>query len=172
MKIEIARVKTPVGTLRLAAREADLVALSFEESWDEGLAWLERRFGEVEAKASKDPAGAVTAIQAWLDGEVAALDRVSVDTGGTEFQARCWRELRRIEPGHPITYADLARRVGEPKAMRAVGNANGKNPIAIVVPCHRVIATGGGLGGYGGGLKRKRWLLAHESDHSTFRLRA
>lgn len=170
MKIETARVKTPIGTLRLAAKDGALVALAFD--WDDATAWLERRFGEFETKDVKDPAGAVKALERWLDGNLAALDRVDVDAGGTEFQARVWRELRRIEAGNPISYAELAQRVGEPKATRAVGNANGKNPIAIVIPCHRVIATGGALGGYGSGLPRKRWLLKHEAQRAEFRLRA
>jgi len=172
MKIETSRVKTPVGTLKLAARDGALVALAFEDSWDESLAGLEKRFGELATKDVKDPAGAVKALAAWLDGDLRALDRIEVDPGGTEFQARVWKELRRIAPGEPITYADLARRIGEPKATRAVGAANGRNPIAIVIPCHRVIASGGALGGYAGGLSRKRWLLAHEAQRSEFRLRA
>lgn len=172
MKLETARFKTPVGTVRLAAHGHALVALAFEDSWDESLAALAKRFGGIEAKSAKDPAGAVTALAAWLDGDVEALARVEVDPGGTEFQARVWSELRKIEVGQPITYAELALRVGAPAATRAVGNANGKNPIAIVIPCHRVVASGGGLGGYAGGLKRKRWLLSHEAERATFRLRA
>lgn len=83
---------------------------------------------------------------------------------GTEFQTSVWRELNRIPFGTTISYADLARRIGQPKACRAVGAANGRNPIAIIVPCHRVIGTDGTLTGYGGGLDRKRWLLDHERE--------
>jgi methylated-DNA-[protein]-cysteine S-methyltransferase len=82
---------------------------------------------------------------------------------GTSFQHRVWHELCKIPFGGTISYIELARRVGNPRASRAVGGANGKNPIAVIVPCHRVIAADGGLGGYGGGLDRKRWLLEHEA---------
>jgi methylated-DNA-[protein]-cysteine S-methyltransferase len=82
---------------------------------------------------------------------------------GTPFQRRVWEELLRIPLGATCSYAELARRIGRPGASRAVGAANGRNPIAIVVPCHRVIAADGTLGGYGGGLGRKEWLLEHEA---------
>ncbi len=84
-------------------------------------------------------------------------------TGGTEFQRRVWRALREVPHGRTISYGELARRVGQPAAVRAVGLANGRNPLSIVVPCHRVVGAGGALTGYGGGLERKRWLLAHEA---------
>ena len=83
---------------------------------------------------------------------------------GTPFQRRVWDELRRIPFGETISYAELARRVGQPGAARAVGSANGRNPIGLIIPCHRVIAADGGLGGYGAGLDRKRWLLRHEAE--------
>ncbi|MFQ5576494.1 MAG: methylated-DNA--[protein]-cysteine S-methyltransferase [Anaerolineae bacterium] len=82
---------------------------------------------------------------------------------GTPFQQRVWRALADIPFGQTVTYAELARRVGNPRGFRAVGNANGKNPVSIVIPCHRVVGSDGGLTGYGGGLWRKQWLLAHES---------
>jgi methylated-DNA-[protein]-cysteine S-methyltransferase len=86
---------------------------------------------------------------------------------GTPFQQQVWRTLCDIPYGETISYAELARRVGSPQGFRAVGHANGSNPIAIIAPCHRVIASDGSLGGYGGGLDRKRWLLAHESETAT-----
>lgn len=87
-------------------------------------------------------------------------------TEGTEFQERVWRELEKIPYGATVTYGELARLLGQPGASRAVGTANGRNPIPIVIPCHRVVASGGGLGGYGGGLPLKRRLLELESRHS------
>ena len=84
---------------------------------------------------------------------------------GTEFQQRVWRALRDIPYGETISYAELARRIGRPLAVRAVGAANGRNPISIIVPCHRVIGSDGSLTGFGGGIERKRWLLAHEASH-------
>jgi len=84
--------------------------------------------------------------------------------GGTAFQRDVWKHLREIRAGTPISYGELARRVGRPQAQRAVGMANAANPVALIVPCHRVIRTGGALGGYGFGLGYKRWLLDHESN--------
>ena len=83
---------------------------------------------------------------------------------GTPFQRRVWDELRRIPFGKTISYAELARRIGQPGAARAVGSANGSNPIGLIIPCHRVIAANGSIGGYGGGLDRKHWLLRHEAE--------
>jgi len=104
----------------------------------------------------------VRRLAAYFDGDLGALAELPVLTDGTPFQRRVWDELRRIPVGQTISYAELARRIGKPKAMRAVGAANGKNPVAIVVPCHRVVAANGTLWGYGGGLPRKAWLLKHE----------
>jgi methylated-DNA-[protein]-cysteine S-methyltransferase len=93
---------------------------------------------------------------------MAALDAIEVDTGGTPFQQRVWQELRRIPAGSTRSYSEVARAIGRPSAVRAVAAANGANPVSIVIPCHRVIGADGSLTGYGGGLHRKRWLLAHE----------
>jgi methylated-DNA-[protein]-cysteine S-methyltransferase len=101
-------------------------------------------------------------VRAYLGGDLRALDDVAVNAGGTPFQARVWNELRRIPAGTTITYGELARRLGQPSANRAVGHANSLNPVAIVVPCHRVIGADATLTGYAGGLDRKRWLLQHE----------
>jgi O-6-methylguanine DNA methyltransferase len=95
-------------------------------------------------------------------GDARALDALPKAEGGTDFQRRVWAALRRIPAGTAWSYGDLARQVGRPAAVRAVGQANGANPVALVQPCHRVIASGGGLGGYAGGLERKAWLLRHE----------
>ncbi len=101
-------------------------------------------------------------LRAYFAGEL--LDfTVALALEGTRFQRRVWDELRRIPFGDAVSYAEVARRVGRPTGARAVGSANGRNPVAIIVPCHRVIAADGTLGGYGGGLGRKRWLLDHEA---------
>jgi methylated-DNA-[protein]-cysteine S-methyltransferase len=88
---------------------------------------------------------------------------IAVDTGGTAFQQRVWKELRKIPAGRTVSYGCIAAAIGAPSAVRAVGAANGANPVGIVLPCHRVVGSNGQLTGYGGGLERKRWLLAHES---------
>lgn len=99
----------------------------------------------------------------YFDGDLAALDAVAAEpAGGTPFQRRVWRTLRSIPAGSTISYGALAARIGAPRAVRAVGSANGANPIPLVLPCHRVIASDGSLGGYGGGLPMKEWLLRHE----------
>lgn len=103
-----------------------------------------------------------TQLQAYFAGELRDFE-LPLAARGTPFQQGVWRALRAIPYGETISYGELARRIGQPAAARAVGLANGRNPIAIVVPCHRVIGANGSLTGYGGGLARKRWLLAHES---------
>ncbi|MGO8856912.1 MAG: methylated-DNA--[protein]-cysteine S-methyltransferase [Steroidobacteraceae bacterium] len=102
------------------------------------------------------------ALEAYFEGNLAAIDRLPTAIHGTAFQCQVWDALRSIPFGQTISYATLAARIGRPSAARTVGLANGANPIAIVVPCHRVMAAHGALTGYGGGLARKQWLLAHE----------
>ena len=102
------------------------------------------------------------ALRRYLGGDLTALDAIDVDTQGTPFQEKVWSRLRKIPAGATWSYADLARAVGKPSAVRAVAGANASNPVSLVVPCHRVIAADGKLSGYGGGVPRKRWLLTHE----------
>ena len=101
-------------------------------------------------------------LRAYLAGHLQAIDGIQVQTGGTPFQRQVWTALRQIPAGSTETYAALAARIGRPHAVRAVGHANGANPVGVVVPCHRVIGTNASLTGYGGGLHRKHWLLTHE----------
>jgi methylated-DNA-[protein]-cysteine S-methyltransferase len=162
MILHKAVMASPIGRLTLVAKGDALVLLAFEKGEEFAQRWLARRFGDLAWKEHPDPAGAVSALRAYFEGDLAALDRVKVDTGGTEFQRAVWRELRRIPAGATISYSNLAARVARPSAVRAVGAANGSNPVAVILPCHRVIAADGTLCGYGGGLDRKRWLLEHE----------
>jgi methylated-DNA-[protein]-cysteine S-methyltransferase len=164
MTLEIADIATPIGRLRLAARRGVLCALDFAEHWPRDRARLEKRFGRVEFRRSRDPGGVVGRLRAYFAGDLRALRGVRVDPGGTPFQRRVWSALRRVTPGRTIAYRDLARTIGAPAAARAVGAANGANPIGIVIPCHRVVTAGGALGGYAWGIERKRWLLQHESS--------
>ena len=113
-------------------------------------------------RAAPNPGGASRALAAYFEGELAAIDALVVADIGTPFQRQVWRGLRKIPCGKTLSYAELAGRISHPTAVRAVGLANGANPIGVVVPCHRVIGANGTLTGYGGGLHRKRWLLAHE----------
>ena len=159
--IETATVETPAGTFWFAAKGGALVAAGFADSAPRLLARLEARFGPLEPLEAGAPAGAASALRRYLAGEPAALEAVPVDLAGTPFQRDVWAALRKIPAGTTITYAELARRVGRPQAVRAVGAANGANPVSIVVPCHRVVGKDG-LRGYAGGVARKEWLLAHE----------
>lgn len=121
-----------------------------------------RRFGAHRRVAASRPTAAAVALERYLSGDLEAIDALEVRTGGTEFQARAWLALRTIRAGRTATYAEQARRIGAPRAVRAVGAANGQNPIAIVLPCHRVVGGDGALTGYAGGLPTKQWLLVHE----------
>ena len=112
--------------------------------------------------ASGSASEARSALDAYLRGDLRSLETLAVRTGGTSFQREVWGALRAIPVGKTLSYGELAARLDRPGAMRAVGMANGANPISIVVPCHRVIGVNGSLTGYGGGLPRKRWLLEHE----------
>jgi methylated-DNA-[protein]-cysteine S-methyltransferase len=126
---------------------------------------LDRYYGKggYALQSARDPGGLTSAMRDYFKGDIGAIDRLPVDdTVGTPFQRSVWRALRKIKSGKTISYAELARRIGKPKAVRAAGLANGQNPISIVVPCHRVIGSNGTLTGYGGGLPRKKWLLEHE----------
>jgi methylated-DNA-[protein]-cysteine S-methyltransferase len=150
------RMTTPLGALMLIVDEADRLAAA---DWVEKEQQLREKFPQLQERRSRVT---TDALHAYFHGSLDAIDRLAVATNGTEFQELVWRNLRKIKRGTVTTYAALARRIGRPTAIRAVGFANGSNPINIVVPCHRVIGSNGSLTGYGGGLERKRWLLAHE----------
>ena len=126
--------------------------------------WLRLHYGEhgFSLQSAVNPGGFSAAIAAYFAGNLAAIAPLPVATGGTEFQRTVWQALRQIPCGETLSYAALARSIGRDAAVRAVGLANGSNPISVVVPCHRVIGSDGSLTGYGGGIERKRWLLAHE----------
>ena len=161
--IDIAEVDTPVGPLRVGVRDGRVCALAFADRWEHILPSVQRRFPGEDIASSRDQTVAVTeSIEGWLHGDLAALDGVEVDLGGTPFQRRVWDELRRIPAGQTASYGEVAAAVGAPRAARAVGTANAANPVWLVVPCHRVVRSSGDIGGYGGGTDRKRWLLHHE----------
>jgi len=156
----IDEIHSPIGRIAIAARDGRLCALEF------GRARLVRqltvRYPEAPRRRARNPYGVSVRLRAYLAGDLAAVDRIPVETGGTPFQQRVWRALRRIPAGHTMSYGTLARRLGVGAAARAVGAANGRNPISLVVPCHRLIGGDAALTGYGGGLWRKQWLLRHE----------
>jgi methylated-DNA-[protein]-cysteine S-methyltransferase len=156
------RFETPVGPMILIAREGVLLLLEFEDATGRVEREMAARFKAERPVAADDPFGLTSKIKRYFAGELPVINDIPADGGGTAFEKQVWQELRRIPRGQTISYGELARRIGNPNAMRAVGLANGKNPIAVVVPCHRVIGANGSLTGYGGGLGRKEWLLRHE----------
>ena len=160
--LEIAETATPIGTIGLAVTDGRLCALEFAERWPRRLAWLGDRIGPLTMRSTPDPAGMVGRLTAYFDGQLDALYDVPLQMIGTDFQQHVWNALREVPAGGVVSYGTLARTLCRPTAARAVGAANGANPIAIVVPCHRVVGADGALTGYAGGLERKRWLLAHE----------
>lgn len=165
--IETAGFDSPIGVLRVAVRDGLLCALAFDDGWARERDTLGSRFPGEETRDTGDPAGVVAALGRYFAGDVGALDAIPTDPGGTEFQRAVWSALRRIPAGRSASYAEVARDAGSPRAVRAVGTACGANPIAVVVPCHRVVRSGGSLGNYGGGVDRKRWLLHHERALAT-----
>jgi len=154
-------LSSPIGRLTAVVSEAGLCRLAFPGEGDLE-ADLTRRFGDATLRRGAPPGDVIERLLAYFGGELGALDAIPVDLHGTEFQRKVWRALRRIRIGKVISYGELARRIGAPTAVRAVGLANGANPVPVVVPCHRVIGSNGKLTGYGGGLDRKAWLLRHE----------
>ena len=165
MILETATFDGPIGALTLFAQERALIGLEFADRAARVSALrhhLEHWLGSFELRRTPDPAGAVSRLRAYFAGRITALDDQPVTMLGTPFQVEVWTALRGIAAGHTWSYRRLAEHVGRPHAQRAVGAANGSNPVALFVPCHRVIASDGRLHGYGGGLDRKGWLLAHE----------
>jgi methylated-DNA-[protein]-cysteine S-methyltransferase len=154
-------VDSPVGPLTIAERGVRLCLLHFGADAS-GIDDTLERWYPGEPRVRRQMPGVRATLTRYFGGELGAIDDVPVELNGTDFQKRVWHALRRIPAGSTLSYAGLARRIGEPAAVRAVGAANGANPVALVVPCHRVIGSDGTLTGYGGGLERKRWLLVHE----------
>lgn len=154
---------SPIGDLRLVTdSDGVLRALDFEDFDERMNRLLRRQYGEVILVRGAAPDSIRTAIQRYFAGEFDALRQIPTRTGGTAFQRSVWEALTRIPPGETLSYGAMAAKIGAPTAVRAVGLANGANPIALVAPCHRVIGANGSLTGFGGGLHRKRWLLRHE----------
>ncbi len=159
------QLRTPLGTLVVLTDENDRVrAVDWTDYHDRMLRLLRLHFdwrdGTPEPRASRSAAH--LALDAYFAGDIRALETVPTATAGTAFQRTVWRALRDIPAGETRSYGQLAAAIGQPRAVRAVGLANGANPVGIIVPCHRVVGANGSLTGYGGGLERKRWLLEFE----------
>lgn len=157
---------TPIGELAIMAdRDGALRGLAWGDRLEIKRQVMDRHYGAgtYVLVPATDPFGLTTALRRYFAGELHAIDDLAVADEGSPFQRAVWAELRRIPCGETISYGEMARRVGDPGAARAVGLANNANPVGIVVPCHRVIGADGRLVGFGGGMARKRWLLSHES---------
>jgi methylated-DNA-[protein]-cysteine S-methyltransferase len=166
LQLIIARTPTPIGEMIVIAdHDGNLRVVDWTDHEERMHGSLCHQYGKhgFTLEPGKNPHGLVDAIDRYFAGELAVIDSLPVKTAGTPFQREVWRALRTIPCGTTATYSQLARQIGKPAATRAVGLANGSNPVGVIVPCHRVIGADGSLTGYGGGLERKRWLLEHES---------
>ncbi len=165
LRFSIDSLTTPIGQLMIAVDVDGKLRVALFTEDEEAI----RRYLHLQVRSKKftlepdrDPNGLTTAISNYFEGDLTVIDTLPVETGGTAFQQEVWRALREIPCGSTTSYGRLAAEIGRPEAVRAVGLANGANPVAVVVPCHRVIGANGSLTGYGGGIERKRWLLDHE----------
>lgn len=164
------RIDTPIGEMLIVADyDGNLRATEWTEYEARMHRLLRVHYGEngYRLEPAHDSNDLTDAIGRYFAGELTAIEGLPVRTGGTPFQRKVWQALREIACGATVSYAKLADRIGQPTAVRAVGLANGSNPVGVVVPCHRVIGANGTLTGYAGGVERKRWLLQHESNGAT-----
>jgi len=156
-----ASIKTPIGSLYLISHEHLLLAAGFDNFAD-----LEHRLESSDQERKVSSAKRIPIIceliDDYFDGDLRALDGISVRQPGERFSQSAWKAMRKVAPGKTISYGELARRAGSPDAIRAAGTACARNLVALVVPCHRIIKTGGSLGNYFYGLEAKQWLLRHE----------
>lgn len=151
-----------IGPIHIVAKSGRLLALEFGDIDHRLMPFLRARFRAPPILEPMEPFGIVAALRSYFAGDIAAIDSIETDAGGTAFQRTAWAALRAIPPGETLSYGTMAAMLGRPNAARAVGSANALNPISLVVPCHRLVGGKGALTGYGGGLERKRWLLDHE----------
>ena len=157
------RLDTPIGVALLVTdTEGVLRALDWEDYASRMKELLRLQYGAVELKETQAPGDMRKALTAYFKGDLDRLGSIKWRVAGTPFQQKVWHALPKIPVGTTMSYGALAAKLDAPNAMRAVGHANGSNPISVVLPCHRLIGANGSLIKYGGGLERKRWLLAHE----------
>jgi methylated-DNA-[protein]-cysteine S-methyltransferase len=166
MKLQRIEVPSPIGRIDVVFHDDRVVGVDFADHRARLHALMRRRFEDGDMVRATRPTPVMRQVRdlfaAYFDGDLDALRRIPVDLRGTDFQRQVWRQLQRIRPGLTVSYAELARRIHRPRSVRAVGAANGSNPLSLIVPCHRAIGSNGALTGYAGGLDRKRWLLEHE----------
>ncbi len=167
-QLSLDRFPTPIGEALLVTDDAGRLRAFDWSNYETRMHKLMRQqYGAAATLTDgRAPAAIHNALEAYFAGDLRAIESIPCLTGGTPFQRQVWGALREIPAGKTWSYSDMAIRIGTPKAVRAVGLANGSNPVGLVIPCHRVIGADGSLTGYGGGLDRKRWLLAHEGAYA------
>ena len=159
----IDRIDSPIGEIIIIVDNMRLCSLDYTGYEERMFKLLQQRYENIHLQESNDPCGFSSLLRAYLQGDLNCLNSILVNPGGTSFQQAVWAALRDIPAGEVASYGKVATKLGKPGAARAVGLANSLNPIAIVIPCHRVIGANASLTGYAGGLERKRWLLQHEN---------
>lgn len=163
MELTLTTRPSPIGTMLIVTdAQGALRALDFEDYDARMHELLRLHYGRFTLSPGEAPDAVITPLNAYFQGDLLSLHAIRTATGGTPFQREVWRALMDIPAGRTQSYGEMAQRLGRPGASRAVGLANGANPLSLVVPCHRVVGSKGALTGYGGGLWRKQWLLAHE----------
>lgn len=155
-------IPTPVGEMLLVTHGDALCAAEFSGFEARMRALLRRHHGDFELRPGAAPSAVRDGFARYFDGDIEAFAGIAPLTNGTPFQESVWAALRATQWGERLSYSELAARIGRPRAVRAVGLANGRNPVAILIPCHRIVGKNGSLTGYAGGLERKAWLLEHE----------
>jgi methylated-DNA-[protein]-cysteine S-methyltransferase len=169
MRLIVERLATPIGPVLLTHDGKAICNTEFEDSEDRRAQELAHHFPGATFTRAKERSSFADALKRYFKGEVRAIDKLPIADIGTPFQQRAWKELRKIPAGQTRGYGEQAAILGAPNAARAVGRANGQNPNAIIVPCHRLRGADGNLVHYGGGLERKRWLIDHEAEHAKRR---
>ncbi len=158
----IDEVDSPIGNIVVYSDGHALLHLDFTDCPDRIERLIGRRFKTYTVQSGTDPLQMKVRLQAYFDRNKKSFLGIKLNTGGTEFQKKVWQALQAIPYGSTVSYAQLAKSIGQPTAVRAVAGANALNPVSIMIPCHRVIASDGKLAGYAGGIDRKKWLLRHE----------
>ena len=166
MKLWQEWVQSSIGTIGVVTLDQRLCSLDFQGYEARMLCLLQKRFGHVDLYQRPRESWAAQAVRRYFAGELNAFDSIDLYSKGTPFQSQVWQELMRVPPGLTVSYQTIAENIGKPRASRAVGMANRSNPIALAIPCHRVIAKSGALGGYAGGVEKKEWLFDHERKWS------
>ena len=156
-------IETPLGTMFLSIEDGALREAGFVETWARPV--VSPDTDDDAQELSSEAEMVRDAVAGYFEGDVESIASIEINPEGTEFQRAVWQAIREVPAGQTASYQEIARAVGKPSAYRAVGTATGRNPLGIAVPCHRIVRSDGGLGGYGGGLHRKEWFLEHERQH-------